>query len=129
MQRWGEAVALDALPSIDLVVTGCAAVTRAGKRCGKGEGYSDLEFAILRELGHPEVPVVTTVHPLQIVADLPRDEHDLALTLIVTPEEAIEVPDPLPSPTGIDWTRLTETDLEAMPILSELRMRSRNDAP
>jgi len=23
---------------------------------GKGEGYSGLEFAILRELGHPPVP-------------------------------------------------------------------------
>jgi hypothetical protein len=42
-----------------------------GRRCGKGEGYSDLEFAILRELGHPPVPVATTVHDLQVVDSCP----------------------------------------------------------
>ena len=44
-------------------------VTRTGKRCGKGEGYSDIEFAILRELGHPPVAVATTVHSLSVVDD------------------------------------------------------------
>ena len=40
------------------------------------EGYSDLEFAILRELGHPLVPVATTVHDLQVVHSAPRDPTD-----------------------------------------------------
>jgi hypothetical protein len=39
--------------SLDAIICGSVAVTRDGRRCGKGEGYSDLEFAILRELGHP----------------------------------------------------------------------------
>jgi hypothetical protein len=51
---------------LDAIVCGSVAVTRDGRRCGKGEGYSDLEFAIRRELGHPAVPVATTVHDLQI---------------------------------------------------------------
>ena len=60
--RWAEEVPLKALPSIDLIVTGSVAVTRAGHRCGKGHGYGDLEYGILRELGQAPVPVVTTVH-------------------------------------------------------------------
>ena len=61
--EWGEDVALGALPKIDLVVMGSVAVTRDGRRLGKGHGYADLEYAILRELGNPPVPVVTTVPP------------------------------------------------------------------
>jgi 5-formyltetrahydrofolate cyclo-ligase len=65
--RWSEEVALADMPRLDAIVCGSVAVTRDGRRCGKGEGYSDLEFAILRELGHPPVPVATTVHDLQVV--------------------------------------------------------------
>jgi 5-formyltetrahydrofolate cyclo-ligase len=99
-------------------------VTRDGRRCGKGEGYSDLEYAILRELGHPAVPVATTVHPVQIVGRLPRAPTDLPLALIVTPDEVIRVAAPPPAPEGIDWARLAEEDLDAMPVLRELADRS-----
>ena len=58
--HWSEEVALADIPELDAIVCGSVAVTRDGRRCGKGEGYSDLEFAILRELGHPPVPVATT---------------------------------------------------------------------
>jgi 5-formyltetrahydrofolate cyclo-ligase len=124
--RWGEPVALSELPRFDAIVAGSVAVTRDGRRCGKGEGYSDLEFAILRELGHPAVPVVTTVHPLQIVGSFPRESNDLPLTLIVTPDETIAVKRPLPAPAGIEWDRLSEEDLDAMPVLRELRRLRRS---
>lgn len=119
--RWGEPVALRDLPRFDAIVAGSVAVTRDGRRCGKGEGYSDLEFAILRELGHPPVPVATTVHTLQIVGSFPRQSNDVALALIVTPDETITVERPPPAPAGIEWDRLTEQDLDAMPLLRELR--------
>ena len=45
--RWSEAVALADMPRLDAIVCGSVAVTPDGRRCGKGEGYSDLEFAIL----------------------------------------------------------------------------------
>jgi 5-formyltetrahydrofolate cyclo-ligase len=45
--RFAEAVPLEALPAMDAIVCGSVAVTRDGRRCGKGEGYSDLEYAIL----------------------------------------------------------------------------------
>lgn len=121
MERQGEPVALEDLPELDLIVTGCAAVTRTGKRCGKGEGYSDLEFAILRELGHPAVPVVTTVHPIQVLEDFPRDAHDIPLAGFATPEAWFAVEAPFDAPEGIDWSKLSAADLEAMPVLEKLR--------
>jgi 5-formyltetrahydrofolate cyclo-ligase len=118
---WAEDVALDDLPRMDAIVCGSVAVTRRGKRCGKGEGYSDLEFAILRELGHPPVPVATTVHDIQIVGDFPRDRTDLPLSVIVTPSRTLRVARPFPPPAGLDWKRLTEEQLQTMPLLRKLK--------
>jgi len=118
--HFAEEVPLAALPAMDAIVCGSVAVTRDGRRCGKGEGYSDLEYAIFRELGHSPAPVATTVHPVQIVRRLPRDPTDLPLSLIVTPHEVLRVASPPPAPVGIDWARLDEADLEAMPVLREL---------
>ena len=77
--RWSEEVALAEMPELDAIVCGSVAVTRDGRRGGKGEGYSDLEFAILRELGHPPVPVATTVTDPQVIASVPRDPTDQPL--------------------------------------------------
>jgi len=119
--RWSEEVALVDMPGLDAIVCGSVAVTRDGRRCGKGEGYSDLEFAILRELGHRLVPVATTVHDLQIVDSVPRDPTDQPLSVIATPTHAIRIKHLSATPTGIDWTRLSPEDLEKMPILAELK--------
>lgn len=119
--RWSKHVPLARLPRLDAIVCGSVAVTRTGRRCGKGEGYSDLEYGILRELGHPPKPVATTVHDIQIVGHLPRDRTDLPLSIIATPTQIIRVRHRLPVPKGIDWSRLTNEDLESMPVLKELR--------
>jgi 5-formyltetrahydrofolate cyclo-ligase len=126
-RKWAREVPLDELPRLDAIVCGSVAVTRDGHRCGKGEGYSDLEYAILRELGHPPVPVATTVHPVQIVDAIPAEPDDLPLAWIATPDETIEVVSPPPPPDGIDWERLTDEDLDAMPVLRELSSRKRAD--
>lgn len=126
--KYGVEVGIDELAqsvagggAIDLIVAGSVAVTRAGARAGKGEGYADLEYALLQELGMGPTPVVTTVHPGQIVPTLQVEAHDLTLDLIITPEEVIETQTTYPKPKGIDWNLLTEDDLAAMPILRELR--------
>ncbi len=119
--RWSEGVPVKRLPAVDLVVTGCAAVTLAGKRCDKGHGYGDIEYAILRELGHSPVTVATTVHPLQIVDDFPADPHELPVSLIATPEQIFDVPCPPAPPVGIDWALVDDGDLAAMPVLRELQ--------
>jgi 5-formyltetrahydrofolate cyclo-ligase len=111
---------------MDFIVTGSVAVTRDGRRCGKGHGYGDIEYAILRELGHPAIPVATTVHPLQIVGDFPTDPHDLPVAFIATPDEVIEVESPPEAPSGIDWELLPDEIIKRMPVLGELRrMRAR----
>ena len=119
--RYAAPVALEALPEMDLIVTGCVAVTPAGKRAGKGAGYSDLEFAILRELGHPSAPVVTTVHNVQVVGDFPIDSHDQPLSMIVTSTRTIGIDDLLPCPDGIEWSKLPPDALKAMPVLASLQ--------
>lgn len=130
MHHFSTLLPLAQVPQLDAIVTGCVAVTRTGKRCGKGGGYSDLEFAILRELGHAPVPVATTVHDAQLVGDFPCASFDLPLTLICTPSQSIVVAQPPAAPAGIDWARLDAADLLAMPILTELRelQRHRRDS-
>lgn len=118
--QWAEEIALEVMPQVDAIVTGSVAVTRTGKRCGKGAGYSDIEYAILRELGHDAVPVATTVHQLSVLDDFPREEIDLPLTLVITPDETITIKNPFSPPQGINWELLTDNDLEKMPILAEL---------
>ena len=119
--RWGQEVPLEALPPVDLIVTGSVVVTRDGHRCGKGHGYGDLEYAILRELGQPPIPVVTTVHAIQVVEVFPADPHDLPVAVIATPDACFEVPLPPEAPSGIDWDLLPPDAMEAMPILKSLR--------
>ena len=119
--KGAEDVALADMPQLDAIVTGCVAVTREGHRTGKGEGYSDIEYAILRELGHAEIPVATTVHSIQIVDGFPTESNDLPLSCIVTPDETILIDHPPPAPEHNEWHRLTERDLEEMPILAELK--------
>ena len=119
--RWAETVPLAELPRMDAIVCGSVAVTLDGRRCGKGEGYSDIEFAILRELGHPPVPVATTVHDVQLVEQLPAGPNDLPLSMIATPTRCVAVPNPPPAPDRIDWEGLGPEALEEMPVLQELR--------
>jgi 5-formyltetrahydrofolate cyclo-ligase len=59
-----DKIPLANLPSIDLIVAGSVAVSLEGGRIGKGEGYSELEYGILRECGlvNDETTIVTTIH-------------------------------------------------------------------
>jgi 5-formyltetrahydrofolate cyclo-ligase len=118
--KYGRPVALDEVKKIDLVVCGSVAVNRSGARLGKGGGYSDLEFALLREEGKitDQTPIVTTVHPLQILdTDLPMTEHDIPLNAIVTPDEMIDLKSRYLKPKGIYWPLLPAEKIEAIPVL------------
>ena len=108
---------------VDLVVEGSVAVDRRGGRVGKGGGFGDLEFAILQEIGAitNTTPVVTTVHPIQIVDEVPMSEHDAPVDLIVTPDRIVETSRAYPKPRGIIWDILSSDAFKQMPILAELR--------
>ncbi|WP_303647867.1 5-formyltetrahydrofolate cyclo-ligase [Haloarchaeobius amylolyticus] len=118
----GVQVAPEDVPEIDCIVSGSVAVTPDGDRVGKGEGYSDLEFAVLREFGlvDDDTPVVTTVHDLQVVdEDVPVGPHDVSLDLVATPSTTYR-PEPRPKPTGLDWDLLDEERLSEIPVLARL---------
>jgi len=127
--EFGKPIALEEFPAIDLVVMGSVAVTREGRRLGKGHGYADLEYAMLVELGNAPVPVATTVHGLQVLESFPALPHDVRLSIIATPEELIEVLPPPEAGGGIEWDTLPAQAYAEMPILAELRELRRRHAP
>ena len=118
--KFGRPVGLDEVQKIDLIVCGSVAVNRKGARVGKGGGYSDLEFALLTEEKKiaPKTPIITSVHPLQIVAGaIPMIEHDIPLTAIITPGEVISIESSLTRPKGIYWNMLPQEKLNEIPVL------------
>src|SRR4028119_647405 len=122
---YGRLVSFEEMQAIDLVMVGCVAVTHNGGRTGKGAGFADLELAMLYEFGlvQPDTPILTTVHPLQIVEEerLPMQTHDWALNWIVTPEEVIETNTTYPRPTGLDWDTIRPEQYKKIPIMRKLR--------
>ncbi|MEG3978654.1 5-formyltetrahydrofolate cyclo-ligase [Microcoleus sp. herbarium8] len=121
----GKLVSFAEMEPIDLVIVGCVAAGRSGGRTGKGAGFADLELAMLTEFGLVQIdtPIVTTVHPLQVVADsrLPMQPHDWPLDWIVTAGEVIETNTSYPRPTGLNWDSLRSEQLAQIPILRKLR--------
>jgi 5-formyltetrahydrofolate cyclo-ligase len=112
---------------VDFKVTGSVAVTLDGGRVGKGGGYSDLEYGLLREFNCvvEETPIATTVHDLQVVVWVPMDPtHDMPVDLIATPTRLVETMTEFPKPNGIKWNLLSERQLQDIPLLRELRKRS-----
>jgi len=122
---YAERVGPEALPAIDLVVSGSVAVTETGARVGKGEGYSDLEFALLREIGlvDDDTTTATTVHEIQVVDEpVEVDPHDVPMDLVLTPERTIRTTAGV-KPSGIDWGGLSEERIEEIPVLARLASR------
>jgi 5-formyltetrahydrofolate cyclo-ligase len=120
--NYGRSVSLREVKRIDLIVCGSVVVNRKGARIGKGGGYSDLEYALLREEKKVDdrTPIVTTVHPLQLVdIELPMTEHDIPLNAIITPEEAKTIRPRFQKPTGIYWHILPPEKIDAIPVLKE----------
>jgi 5-formyltetrahydrofolate cyclo-ligase len=121
--RYGRICPLDEMPKIDLIVVGSVAVSRDGVRLGKGGGYGEIEYAVLREIGSvgEETPIFTTVHDVQIVDHLPKEEHDLVVDVILTPTRILRTENKQEKPKGILWEKITAYQLREMPILSELK--------
>lgn len=121
----GRKVSLDKVPAIDLVIVGSVAVAQDGGRIGKGEGYSEMEYGILRELGlvSESTPVITTVHDTQIVASVPLEDHDIAVDYLVTPTRVLATGRTKPRPAGIIWSKISPEMMERMPVLKELEER------
>ena len=124
VEEYARQVGPDEVPTVDLVVSGSVAVTEDGARIGKGEGYSDLEYAILRELGLVDeaTPTATTVHDLQVVDDdVSVDAHDVPMDLVVTPTRTVRTETEYERPSGIFWEELSDERIAEIPVLEARR--------
>jgi 5-formyltetrahydrofolate cyclo-ligase len=122
----GRQVAVTQMKPVDLILCGSVAVRRNGARIGKGGGYSDLEYAIALEMGivTSHTPIITTVHPLQIVTDkISLKPHDIPVDFIVTPDEIIDCKTKLGKPEGIYWEYLDDEKISAIPLLKKMSAR------
>ncbi len=122
--RFGKLLKLHEIPKVDLIVEGSVAVTEYGARIGKGHGYGELEYAILREMDlvNEKTPIATTVHEIQIVKDeIELDPWDVPVDLIVTPKRIIRTYTKLKRPRGILWEFIEENLLKEIPLLKELK--------
>ena len=107
---------------VDLIVCGAVAVRPDGARLGKGGGFSDLEYALLRTLGlvAAETPVVTTVHPLQVWnGPIPMARNDIVLGAFATPYGLVPCQRAYPRPEGVYWGQVGEK-LAQVPALQDL---------
>ncbi len=130
--RFGRPVSPREMRPVDLVVCGSVAVARDGARVGKGGGYCDLEYGVLREEGklRESTPILTTVHPLQVVTDrIGMLPHDLPVDFVVTPTEVVATRPAHPRPRGIYWDLLRPLRINAIPLLRKRLRRGFTDAP
>jgi 5-formyltetrahydrofolate cyclo-ligase len=122
--RFGRLMAPHEMRPVDLIVCGSVAVTRQGARLGSGGGYCDIEYALLRTAGkiREYTPILTTVHPLQILDDrLPMRGHDIPVDFVVTPLQVIAAPSLHPRPRGVIWEILREDRIAVIPLLRKGR--------
>jgi 5-formyltetrahydrofolate cyclo-ligase len=82
--KYGEVV--NELPEVDLAVEGCVAVDLKGNRLGKGGGYGDREIKMVRERNEKAI-VTTTCHSIQVIKEIPVEEWDEKIDIIVTEKE------------------------------------------
>lgn len=127
--NYSRPVGLDYTGNIDLIVIGSVAVSTKGFRIGKGEGYADMEYAMMVTMGavNEDTAVITTVHDCQVV-DIPDqlvDDHDLMVDFIVTPTRVIKCEGEKSKPVGICWSKVTSQMLKEIPVLRILREKEK----
>ncbi|CAJ1348251.1 unnamed protein product [Effrenium voratum] len=134
MKQLAEPMDLEDRTKIDVVVIGSSAVNPVtGARVGKGEGFAELEYGIMRQLGmiEEDTPVITTVHDSQVIKDNfpPKGKglmkHDVPVDIIVTPTQTIYVDKAKqpPKPKGIYWDLLSRQKLAEIRVLQDLKAR------
>ncbi|KFQ76690.1 Methenyltetrahydrofolate synthase domain-containing protein, partial [Phaethon lepturus] len=130
IKEYSVPVGLDGKARVDLVVVGSVAVSEKGWRIGKGEGYADMEYAMMVSMGavQEDTPVITIVHDCQVVdiAEELLDDHDLTVDYILTPTRTIKTNCKRPKPQGIIWHKAKSYEmLGKIPILKSLRYREK----
>lgn len=131
VSRWGidnlgKEISLEDEIHIDLLIVGSVAVSKEGYRIGKGRGYADFEFALLKEMNaiDDNTVIITLVHDIQVFDTLPSDIfeiYDVPVDIIITPTQILRVEQKLQRPEGIYWNLLSPQKLQAIEILQQLK--------
>ncbi|XP_043721707.1 5-formyltetrahydrofolate cyclo-ligase-like protein COG0212 [Telopea speciosissima] len=127
--KYGRPINLDEKIKVDLIIIGSVAVDpKTGARLGKGEGFAELEYGMLRYMGAIDdtTPIVTSVHDRQLVDDIPVEKllvHDVPVDIICTPTQVIFTNTSIPKPQGIYWDKLSPEKLGQIRVLRELKSR------
>lgn len=132
MKQLARPLTLKDRPKVDLIVVGSTAVNpENGARIGKGEGFAELEYGMMRDLGmiDENTIIVTTVHDSSVIwKDFPPKGkgmmvHDVPVDIIVTPTQIIRVPerDRLPKPAGIYWDLVSKEKIANIRVLRQLK--------
>ena len=134
LERFGTAIepqhlAPDQAPQA--LVTGASVLNLEGVRLSPNPSYFDLEWLILRTLGHvdSETPVIASVHDCQLV-DWPCQPHPLGCIadIIVTPTRVLNTPRHFSKPASFQWDQLSWNVIEEIPILARLHSRQLRQA-
>ncbi len=81
----GERLGAAAIGDVDLVIVPALAVDHHGCRLGRGAGYYD------RALAHTSAPIAALLFDSEIVGDLPRESHDVPVTMAIAPSGVFRV--------------------------------------
>ncbi|XP_063168984.1 methenyltetrahydrofolate synthase domain-containing protein [Candoia aspera] len=131
VRDYSAPVGLDAKVHVDLIVVGSVAVSEKGWRIGKGEGFADMEYAMMVSMGAigQDTVVVTAVHDCQVV-DIQEqllDDHDLTVDYILTPTRIIRTECKQPKPWGIMWYKISHETLKKIPVLKSLHCKEKRE--
>jgi 5-formyltetrahydrofolate cyclo-ligase len=124
--RYGAPIHPSEIPEVDLIVAGSVAVSVYGERLGKGEGYSELEYSILKEFNKvsEETPITTTVHDVQVVDfHIPLEPWDFTVDYIFTPTRSIRCVGERKRTPGLLWQYLDKEKIDEIPLLKEMLSR------
>ncbi len=94
MYKFGEEVRLNQISRpLDIFCQGSVAIDRKGNRLGKGKGYGDREFLLLKQEGiiDRQTLVITLIHDVQLFDDFSylMEENDVKVQLCITPSGVI----------------------------------------
>jgi 5-formyltetrahydrofolate cyclo-ligase len=123
--RYGESIYPDEMEKVDIIIIGSVAVTKHGEKIGKGGGFSDLEYAIIREyeIANENTPTISTIHPLQILEyTLPMEKHDVPLDYIITRKGITKTNTDYDKPKNIYWD-IIDDKINEIPILKKLERK------
>ena len=84
---------LDEIDGVEIFIQGCVAIDTKGNRIGKGSGYGDKEYELLKKHGLlDDCLYIVIAHEIQIFDDLSylMKEHDVKADVILTPTKIVE---------------------------------------